>query len=102
MEQGFTIVQASTTQKQRFKLEESEDSPDLDVNDRRDQQGIHALGKAESIDAFLSLLRSQLEDVIVRKWSLSVDGIYKGTIKETEAADRTAPAPRSRNRRSRT
>jgi len=90
LEQGFTIVQTSRTQKERFRLEESEDSPDLDVNDRRDQQGIHALGKVEPLAAFLSALCSGLEDVIVRKWSLTVDGIYKGVIKETDHASRTA------------
>jgi len=89
LERGFTIVQASRTQKERFKLEEDEESPDLDVNDRRDQQGIHALGKAESLDAFLSLLRSRLEDMIVRRWALTVDGIYKGVIKEKDTATQT-------------
>jgi len=89
LEQGFTIVQASKTQRERFKLEENEDSPDLDVNDRRDKQGVHALGKAEPLTIFLSLLRSMLEDVIVRRWAVTVDGIYKGVIKERDAITQT-------------
>jgi len=86
LDRGFNIVQASETTKQRFALKEENSSPDLDVYDRRDRQGVKALGKAEPVYEFISLLQSFLEDVVVRKWSVTVDGIYKGILKEVDAA----------------
>jgi len=90
LDQGFDIVQASATTTQRFSLKEDASSPDLDVYDRRDRQGVKALGKAEPVNKFISLLQSLLEDVVVRKWSVTVDGIYKGLLKEVDAATHTA------------
>jgi len=65
-------------------LEECDESPDLDVYDRRDRQGIQAFGKAEFINTFCSILRSCLDDVIVRRWAVTADGIYKGLIKDVD------------------
>lgn len=90
LEQGFGIVQASVTIKQRFGLAENSDSPDLDVYDRRDRQGVRALGKAEPMGLFISLLQSRLDDVVARKWVVTVDGIYKGLVKEVDTATHTA------------
>ncbi|KPV65234.1 MAG: RNA-binding protein AU-1 [Candidatus Bathyarchaeota archaeon BA1] len=81
LDHGFDVVQPSVTIKERFGLEEREESPDLDVNDRRDLQGVRALGKADCINAFKSILQSCLDDVIVRKWAVTVDGTYKGLVK---------------------
>lgn len=90
LEQGFTIVQASRIQKERFKLEGNEGSPDLDIKDRHDHHGIHLVGTAESLNLILSLIRDQLEDVILRKWFLTIDGIFKGVIiKRDESAQTT-------------
>lgn len=90
LSKGFTIVQASQALKERFNLEESSASPDLDINDRHYLQGIRVLGKGEALASFLLLLSSGLEDVIVRKWSLTADGIYKGVVKEIDEANHTA------------
>jgi len=89
LDQGFDMVQASATTRQRFALKEDDSSPDLDVYDRRDRQGVKALGKAEALNKFISLLQSRLEDVITRKWSVTVDGIYKGLLKEAEVSTHT-------------
>jgi len=89
LDQGFDIVQASEAIKQRFSLKKEDSSPDLDIYDRRDRQGVKALGKAETVDKFISLLQFRLEDVVVRKWSVTVDGIYKGLLKEVDTATHT-------------
>jgi len=89
LDHGFGIVQASATTTQRFALKEDDSSPDLDVYDRRDRQGVKALGKAAPVDKFVSILQSLLEDVVVRKWSVTADGIYKGILKEADAATHT-------------
>jgi len=90
LEQGFSIVQASATIRQRFGLDENSDSPDLDVYDRGDRQGVRALGKADPTRLFQSLLQSRLDDAIVRKWMVTVDGIYKGLVREVDTAARMA------------
>ncbi len=90
LQEGYSIVQASRTQRERFKLEGIEESADLDVHDRRDLQGIHTLGRDENINDFLASLSRLLEDVVIRKWAPSVDGIYKGIVKEVDSSHRTA------------
>lgn len=80
----FDIVQPSIVMRERFGLEENDESPDLDIYDRRDRQGVQAFGKAEFIDTFCSILQSHLDDIIVRRWAVTADGIYKGLI---EGAD---------------
>jgi len=80
LDHGFEIVQPSVAVKERFRLKENSESPDLEVYDRYDWQGIHALGTPESINSFNSILQSCLDDVIIRKWRVTTDGIYKGLI----------------------
>jgi Ribonuclease G/E len=86
LDHGFEIVQPSVAMKERFGIEERNEPPNLDVRDRRDRQGVRALGRAESTSAFRSMLQSSLYDVIIREWSVAANGIYKGLL-ETESAD---------------
>ena len=82
---GFEIVQPSATVKERFRLKENDDSPDLEVDDRYDQQGVQALGTVKSVNAFTSTLQSCLDDVIIRKWRVAADGIYKGLVRAVDS-----------------
>ncbi len=81
LDQGFDIVQPSAAIKERFKLKECDEPPDLDIYDRPDRQGVHALGKDEALNAFISTLKLLLVDVIVRSWKVAPEGIYKGLVK---------------------
>jgi len=83
---NFDIVQPSATVKERFKLEENNETPDLDIYDRFDHQGVRAIGKAEAVDALKKILQSHFMDVIIRRWKVSADGIYKGLIKGSDSA----------------
>ena len=87
---GFEVVQPSATQQERFKLKGNRESPDLDIYDRRNLQGVRALGTSESITACVSVLQSRLEDVIVMKWPFTVGGIYKGIVKESDLETRSS------------
>ena len=69
----FQIVQPSIAQQERFGLERREEPPDLDVHDRSDRQGVQALGEAEPLNAFISILRVLLDDIIVRRWKVAID-----------------------------
>lgn len=80
LENGFQIVQPSQTIKTRFGIPDNIEPSDLKIKDRHDLQGVVALGTPEAIKALHAILHSSLEDAIIRKWSVSVDGIYKGTI----------------------
>lgn len=81
IDNGFDIAQPSATTRERFRLKRNDEPPDLDVYDRLDLQGVRALGKAEPITGFVSVLQSCLDDVIIRKWPFTIDGIYKGLVK---------------------
>jgi Ribonuclease G/E len=86
LENDFEIVQPSAKIKERFHLEENQETPDLTINDRRDRQGIYARGKAESVDIFCSILRSHLDDAVIRRWTFTIGGIYKGLVKHVDSA----------------
>lgn len=85
LDRNFEIVQPSATVRERFKLEENSEPPDLDVYERRDRQGVQALGEKESIATLVSILKSCLDDVVVRHWSVTSNGIYKGLIKQVNS-----------------
>lgn len=94
LDHDFAIVQPSATIKERFRLEELDEPPDLDVYDRPDLQGVQACGKVESINAFKSILQSNLDDVVVREWHTAavypLAGVLRGKrinlVKEGESA----------------
>ncbi|UCE43601.1 MAG: hypothetical protein JSV57_04385 [Candidatus Bathyarchaeota archaeon] len=89
LENGFDIVQPSITLRERFGLDECNESPDLDVDDRFHRQGVQVLGESESINTFRFIVQSRLDDVIVRKWAVTADGIYKGLIKDEDPRSHT-------------
>ena len=66
LENIFTIVQPSATERERFELKENDEFPDLKIYDRQDKQGVQASGNFEAVNAFTSILQSCLDDVVVR------------------------------------
>jgi len=81
MDHGFKILQPSKVIKERFNLPSSNNEPpEVTIKDRSDLQGIVALGSPEAVNFLQTVLQESLEDVLTRKWSVSVDGIYKGTV----------------------
>jgi hypothetical protein len=84
LDHGFEIVNPSVTIKRRFELKDNPAPPDLKIKDRYDVQGIRVLGTSEAVSKFYSILQSNFEDVITRKWLVSVDGIYKGKVVDSD------------------
>lgn len=80
LENAFQIVQPSQAIKNRFGLPDCNEPPDIKIKDRFDLQGVKAIGTAEAIAKFQSIMHEALEDAVTRKWNISVDGIYKGNI----------------------
>lgn len=80
LENGFQIVQPSNAIKNRFGINADNTLPDIEINDRRDLQGVVVLGTAEAMESFCSILHESFEDVIIRKSVASINGIYKGII----------------------
>ena len=81
IENGFEIVEPSVAIRERFGLNENRASADIKIKDRFDRQGVRVIGNKEAVDRFWKILQSTLEDVITRKWPVSLDGIYKGVIR---------------------
>ncbi len=89
LDNDFEIVQPSSKLKERFNLEENQRLPDLVIYDRRSRQGVYARGKVEPIDIFCSVLRSRLDDAVIRRWTFTVGGIYKGIVKQVDSTTST-------------
>jgi len=83
LDNGFEAVQPSSAIKKRFELPENSAPPDLKIKDRYDLQGVRVLGISDAVSKFQSVLHSKFEDVLTRKWLVSVDGIYKGNVTES-------------------
>jgi len=86
LDNDFEIVQPSTRIKERFNLEDNMEPPDLVIYDRRSRHGVYVRGKAEPIDLFCSILRSRLDDAVIRRWTFTIGGIYKGLVKQVDSA----------------
>jgi len=84
LDNGFDIAQPSVAIRERFGLKEMEEPPDLDVYDKPNRQGVQVLGRNESLEAFISILRNLLDDVIIRRWKVAPEGIYKGLVKNVD------------------
>jgi len=84
LENDFQIVHPSQAIKARFCLQDNSEPPDIKVQDRYDLQGVVALGTVEAIARFHSILHLFFEDALIRKWDVSLDGIYKGRIVKVE------------------
>lgn len=84
LDHGFEIVNPSLTIKRRFGLHDNPAPPDLKIKDRYDMQGVRVLGTIEAVNKFYSILQSSFEDVITRKWPISVDGIYRGNVVDSD------------------
>ena len=78
LEKGFEIVQPSQMIKKRLGLEENMKSPDVEVYDRHNRQGVRVVGTADALEALRTVLLQHLIDVITRKQAFPTDGIYKG------------------------
>lgn len=78
LENGFQIVQPSQAIKTRFSIPSNNGPPDIKIKDRYDLQGVVALGTAEATETFKAIVHLSFEDALTRKWSVSLDGIYKG------------------------
>jgi hypothetical protein len=84
LDYGFEIVNPSLTIKSRFGLNDNFAFPDLKIKDRYDLQGVRVLGTLEAVNKLHSILQSGFEDVITRKWPVSVGGIYKGNVVDSD------------------
>lgn len=78
LENGFEIVHPSLTIKKRFGLSDNSAVPNLGIKDRFDLQGIRVFGTFDAVNNFQSILQLSFDDVLTRKWTVSIDGIYKG------------------------
>ncbi|MGQ9565842.1 MAG: DUF402 domain-containing protein [Candidatus Bathyarchaeales archaeon] len=86
---GFEIVAPSVACKERLGLEDDNAAPDITIEDRYDRHGIRTMGKQDPTDKLKGVLQSSLDDTIVRKWPVSVDGIYKGLLRGIDLPTRS-------------
>lgn len=79
------VVQPSALQEERFDVRAERSPYDVDIANRPDRQGVHMLGKAHAVTTLSDLLRQRLLDVVLRRWHVTVDGIYKGRIARVDS-----------------
>ena len=89
LDNSFGIVEPSVAVKERFKLNDNNEAPDVTIEDRYDRHGIRTSGYREATERFKDILQSCLDDVIVREWPISVDGIYKGLLRGIDIPTRS-------------
>lgn len=81
LDNGFDIVQPSLEIAERFSLNpERYLSPQIDVVDRYDKQGINAEVLYNLTQKFIDILFNNFSDVIIRKSRVQKGAIYKGIV----------------------
>lgn len=82
LDNGFKVVAPSIASRERFELDDDgNEPPDISIQDRYDHHGIRTSGSREATDKVKEILQNTLDDVIVRKWLISIGGIYKGLLR---------------------
>jgi Ribonuclease G/E len=89
LDNGFEIVSPSVALKERFRLDDNDMPADIAIQDRYDRHGIRTSGTREATDKFKEILQASLDDAIVRRWPISVDGIYKGLLRGIDIPTRS-------------
>jgi len=67
---NFEIVQPSDIIKERLRIPASSEdrlTPDIDIYDRLDRQGVNVVGSMDAIETLASILQSSIDDVIFRR-----------------------------------
>jgi len=101
LDNGFEIVQPSEPIAERFgfsRKNEMDVQPDLNVYDRMDRQGVIATGDMISVERFICILRSTLDDAIFRNPLLLrretiYHNSYDSSLRETELSDFSNASP---------
>lgn len=86
---GFEIVAPSVALKERFRLDDNDAPADIAIQDRYDRHGIRTSGTKEATNKLKEILQTNLDDAIVRKWPISIDGIYKGLLRGIDIPTRS-------------
>jgi Ribonuclease G/E len=89
LDNDFSIAEPSIAAEERFKLNDNNQAPDISIEDRYDRHGIRTSGDREATERLSYILQSNLDDVIVRKWPISVGGIYKGLLRGVDISSRS-------------
>jgi Ribonuclease G/E len=89
LDNGFEIVAPSVALKERCRLSDNDARADITIQDRYDHHGIRTSGTREATDKVINTLRTSLDDAIVRKWPISMDGIYKGLLRGIDISTRS-------------
>ena len=84
LEKGFTVVQPSLVIAERFKMAPLEEEPDVVVSDREDKHGLVAYGPEEHLNAFISALREELPNAIVRRQRFELWALYQARVLDHE------------------
>jgi Ribonuclease G/E len=89
LDNGFEIVAPSVALRERFRLDDNDAPAAIAIQDRYDRHGIRTSGTREATDKFKEILQTSLDDAIVRKWPVSVSGIYKGLLRGIDIPTRS-------------
>ena len=89
LDNGFEIAEPSVTLRERLKLDGNNAPPDITIEERYDRHGIRTSGNREATDTFRAIVQANLDDAIVRKWPISVNGIYKGSLRGVDIPTRS-------------
>ena len=89
LDNDFEIVEPSLALRERLNLNSTNDVSDITVEDRYDRHGIRTFGNREATDGLKVVFQSHLDDAIMRKWPISVDGIYKGLLRGVDLPTRS-------------
>jgi len=82
LDHGFHITQSTQIIRERLNINPDIDTPDIDIKDTADKQGIIVEAKNEHLNAFLDVISEELPNPIIYVSKVTANAIYKGIVEQ--------------------
>ena len=80
LDHGFDITQSTQIIRERLNINPDMDTPDIDIKDTTDKQGIIVEAKDCYLNVFLGIINEKLPNPIIYVSKVTVNAIYKGIV----------------------
>nr|MDO8043240.1 ribonuclease E/G [Candidatus Baldrarchaeota archaeon] len=82
LDHGFQITQSTQVIRNRLNIEPDVDTPDIDIRDTSDKQGLVVEAKDAILNMFLNVITEELPNPLIYLSKVTTNAIYKGVVEQ--------------------
>ena len=82
LDHGFQITQSTQVIRNRLNIEPDVDTPDIDIRDTSDKQGLVVEAKDAILNMFLNVITEELPNPLIYLSKVTTNAIYKGIVEQ--------------------